>query len=340
MEEPNEVFEGEGAGGFGGEVAELGEVAGGFDDVGGFVAFAAVGDGGEVGTVGFEEEAVEGDEGCGVPDVLRLGVAEVSGEGEDEAKIERGLGLGEVSGEAMHDSGEAGGSPVLAEDGEEVIPGIGAVLAGAAVDEDGKFDGGGELELLAEDALLHLSRRVVVMVVESDFSDGDDLRVMGEALHEFEVGGGEQARFVRVDADGGVDPEVLLGEGDGAGEVVGAVSVANGEQSSDAGVVGALDDRFAIGGELGAVEMGVGVEEHIPEMTSQRRREKQLCGIASHLSAERAKGFRNQLLIEKLGLHGRFERGGGLHFVQNDTIETNATTKAKAWLGGRYFFPP
>ena len=86
--------------------------------------------------------------------------------------------------------------------------------------------------------------------------------VLGEALHVVEVGGGEQARLVRVDSDGGVDPGIALGEGDGAGEVVGAVSVADGEQGADAGIVGALDDGFAIRGELGAVEMGVGVEEH------------------------------------------------------------------------------
>ena len=62
-----------------------------------------------------------------------------------------------------------------------------------------------------------------------------------------------------MDADGGVYPGVTLGEGDGAGEVVGTVSVADGEEGADAGIVGALDHGFAIRGELGAVEVGVGV---------------------------------------------------------------------------------
>jgi hypothetical protein len=162
----------------------------------------------------------------------------------------------------MHDASEAGGSPVLAEDGEEVVPGVVAVLAGTAVDEDGELGGGGKLELLAENALLNVSRGVIVVVVESDFADGDELGMLGESLHVIEVGRGEQARFVRVDAGGGVDPRIALGERDGAGEVVGAVSVADGKQGAYAGIVGALDGSFAISSELSAVEMSVGVEEH------------------------------------------------------------------------------
>ena len=191
-----------------------------------------------------------------------LGVSEVSGEGEDEAEVERGAGLTEVSGKAVHDAAEAGCGPLLVEDAEKIIPGIGAVLAGAAVDEDGELDGGGQRELPAEDLLLHVARGMVVVVVEADFADGDDARMLGEALHAVEVGGGEQARLVGVDADGSVNPGVALGEWDGAGEVVGAIAIADGEEGADAGVVGALDGGVAIGGELGAVEMGVGVEEH------------------------------------------------------------------------------
>ena len=121
----------------------MGKVARGLDDIRGFVALAAIGDGGEVGAIGFEEETVERDHGSGIANVLGLGVADVSGEGEDESEIERGLGLGEVSGEAVHDSAEAGWSPLLMEDREEIVPGIVTVEAGAAVDEDGKFYGGG-----------------------------------------------------------------------------------------------------------------------------------------------------------------------------------------------------
>lgn len=62
VEESVEVCESLLSGGFGGEGAELGEVAGGFRDESGLVALAAMGHGGKVGAIGFEEEAIERDE--------------------------------------------------------------------------------------------------------------------------------------------------------------------------------------------------------------------------------------------------------------------------------------
>lgn len=95
------------------------------------------------------------------------------------------------------------------------------------------------------------------MVVEADFADGDDLGVIGKALHVGEVRGGEQARFVRVDAYGRVDPWVLLSEGDRATDVVGAVSVANSEECANAGIISALDCGVAIRRELRTIEVSV-----------------------------------------------------------------------------------
>lgn len=107
--------------------------------------------------------------------------------------------------------------------------------------------------------LLDVSGRMVVPVVESDLSDGDDAGMGGESLHGIEVRRGEQARFVGMDSDGGVNPGIALGEGNGTGDIVRAVSVADGEKSTDACVIGALDGGVKIRGELRAVEVGVGV---------------------------------------------------------------------------------
>ena len=106
---------------------------------------------------------------------------------------------------------------------------------------------------------LDVSGRVVVPVVESDFADGDELWVRSELAEVIEVRGGEQARFVGMDSDGGVNPGIALGEGNGTGDIVRAVSVADGEKSTDACVIGALDGGVKIRGELRAVEVGVGV---------------------------------------------------------------------------------
>jgi len=53
-----------------------------------------------------------------------------------------------------------------------------------------------------------------------------------------------------VDTDGSVDPGVALGEGDGAGNVIRAIPVADGEQGADTSIVGALDRGIAVRGEL------------------------------------------------------------------------------------------
>jgi hypothetical protein len=159
----------------------------------------------------------------------------------------------------MHDASEVGGSPVVAKDAEEIVPGIVTVEAWSAVDEDGKAGFGGYGELLAEGLSLDVSGRVAVPVVESDFADGDELWVRSELAEVVEVRVGEQARFVGMDSGGGVDPGVTLGEGQGTGDVVGAVPVADGEESADARVVSTLDHGIAVGRELGTVEVGVGI---------------------------------------------------------------------------------
>jgi hypothetical protein len=157
----------------------------------------------------------------------------------------------------MHYAAESGCRPLLAQYCQKVIPGIVAVLAGAAMDQDWEPYGCGKLQLLPEDLLLNVTGRVVVMVVEANLANGDDLGVLCEPLHVREVRGGEQACFMGMDPKGCVDPGVLFGDGDGAGDVVWTFSVANGEEGADTDLVSALNGSFAIRGELGSVEMSV-----------------------------------------------------------------------------------
>ncbi len=91
----------------------------------------------------------------------------------------------------MQDAGEAGGRPVLLEQGEHVFGGVGCAvpgfgggggeLGGAAMQEDGFAGGGGDLHLGAEGGLLGGDVGVVeVVVVEADLADGDAAWVSGE----------------------------------------------------------------------------------------------------------------------------------------------------------------
>ena len=95
-EEVVEVGGGEGGEFFGGDAAEGGEGCGGVGDEGGFVALAAVGDGGEEWGVGLDEDAVGGGVGGGFADGGGFGVGEVAGEGEVEAGGDGAAGLFEA----------------------------------------------------------------------------------------------------------------------------------------------------------------------------------------------------------------------------------------------------
>ncbi len=93
-------------------------------DEGGLVSLAAAGMRSKEGGVGFDEDAVRRSALCDLLEDGALGVGEVAGEGEIEASREGALRLVCVAGEAVHDAGEAGGGPVLGDEGEEVFPGV------------------------------------------------------------------------------------------------------------------------------------------------------------------------------------------------------------------------
>ena len=249
-------------------------------DAGGLVRLAAVGDGGEEGRVGLNEEAIERDDGGGLADLGCGGIGEIAGEGDIEVELEGAPGLGGGAGEAMHDAREAGGGPVIGEEIEEVDPGVGGAKAGfgggggevggAAVKDDGFAGGGGELQLGEEGTFLHVWVGVLdVVVVEADLADGDRERVGEETGEFFEGLGGGMGGLVGVDAGGGEQAGLAgVGEqGAGARELegtlhgVGPVADADGEDGGHAGGLRAGEDVGTLGVVV-EVEMGVGVGEH------------------------------------------------------------------------------
>jgi hypothetical protein len=265
--------------------ADGADLGGDLPDPGGLVAFAAVGDGGEEGGIGLDEEAIGGDGGGDGAKVGGLGEGDVAGEGNHEADVEGAAGVVGGSGEAVEDSAKIVGSPMLLKLGEGVIPCVGRVLRGAAVDEDGKPGGGGDFHLGGKGLALFLARGVVVVVVEADFADGDDVGVVAEGFEFFEGVGSGEAGFVGMDSGGGIDAGdvgaagVVVGEFGGAVHGVGAVADADGEDGFDSGGVGTLEHRLAVAVVAVAVEVSVGVDEHgaasylrrAPSSTSSRK---------------------------------------------------------------------
>ena len=122
-----------------GEAFEFGDGGGGVGEEGGFVELAAaLGFGGEVGCVGFEEEAVQGGSLDDFAEVVGFLVGDDAGEAEEIATVEDAFGFGEGAGEAVEDGGDVG---EVVEDGETVVDGL------AAVDDDGFLCLAGEVEL-------------------------------------------------------------------------------------------------------------------------------------------------------------------------------------------------
>src|SRR4029077_10816980 len=130
----------------------------------------------------------------------------------------------ESAGEAMQDSAEAGGFPVLLKHVEAIVPGV------PAVDDDGQLRGAGEFHLLAENGGLHVARGVVVEVVEADLAPGDYLGMPGEPRQFIEVLGGGFLGFVGVDADACEDPAVPFGVWQSSIELFGTWTGTYGEE--------------------------------------------------------------------------------------------------------------
>src|SRR5262249_1521868 len=87
IEEAAEVRRGGFCDGFDRDATDLGDLLGGLDDVGGFVALAAVGNRCEVGRISLDEDAVKRALAGGGADVFRFREGHRAGERDDEAEF-------------------------------------------------------------------------------------------------------------------------------------------------------------------------------------------------------------------------------------------------------------
>ena len=82
----------------------------------------------------------------------------------------------------------------------------------ALMDHDGKRQLLRKLHLHPERPLLHVSRRVFVVIIQTDLSDGLHARVLAQRAVFPDPRFVHLLRVVRVAADGGPDPVVLMGQ--------------------------------------------------------------------------------------------------------------------------------
>ena len=90
------------------------------------------------------------------------------------------------------------------EKGETIAPGL------AAMNDHGAAHAARQLELFGEDALLNVARRMVVVIIETDFPPGKEfgaLRQIAEFVVMCRCG---ELGFMRVNSGGGINPFVAL----------------------------------------------------------------------------------------------------------------------------------
>jgi len=133
------------------------------------------------------------------------------------------------------------------------------VVGLAGVDDDGQVSGEGEFEVLAKDGFGDGPGGEVPVEVEPGLAYSDHLGLPGQFAQPMEVGGLDRGRFVRVDADRGVDPGVAAGEGEG-GFARGEVGP-HGDDGEDTRGLGALEAGVQVRGKAAVIQVGVGVDE-------------------------------------------------------------------------------
>ena len=146
---------------------------------------------------------------------------------------------------------------MLLDEAEALVPGILRVFRGTAVNHDRQLGSACQLHLADKNLALHLTRRMVVKVVESDLSPGQHLGMLSQLREFFEVLFACQLRFMGMDADGRINPVVPIGELYCAVKGTGAGSTAYGEDIVDPSGPGALEHLCAISIKLLHLKMCV-----------------------------------------------------------------------------------
>ena len=131
---------------------------------------------------------------------LRLGVGEIAGKGDQKSHVERAPRLLPAGAETVHNAAQPGFPPMLVKNEKEIVPGVGGFIGAAAVDEDGPAARGGNFELADQALSLHFAGRALVVIVEADFTAGNDFGLGKKRVQLGECGLVGFGSAVRVDA--------------------------------------------------------------------------------------------------------------------------------------------
>lgn len=188
-------------------VPQAGNFPGDVLDVGRLISAAAVWRRRQVGAVRFDEDAVHGQFLDDTFELRRFGKHHGARKADVKSHLDEFLRHFQAAGIAVKDAADP--LAVLAQDIHSVAVGF------PIVDIDGHVQLHGHFDLLDEDVLLDLMGRLGPVVIQADFTDGDDFIFRLEPLAQLgQARCRSQSGVFGMDADGGVDLGILVAQGD------------------------------------------------------------------------------------------------------------------------------
>src|SRR5437660_4705816 len=222
----------------------------------------------EVGGVSFDQHTVERNHLSRVPDRLRLGERDVACKRNQETHVLCAPRMLDAAGEAMQNATQTSGTPVLRNQRKAVVPCVLAVVGWTAMNNNGQLRCPRQLHLSHEDYLLYFSGRVVVKVVEADFSPRNHLGMPRPLEHLGISNVVRKVCFMRMNSYTRPDSRILrlavvfFRQVYTAVGRVRSVTVSYGKVGFDPVLFRTRQHFVTIGVVAIAFEMGVGVDEH------------------------------------------------------------------------------
>jgi|SRR5215469_2122140 len=133
------------------------------------------------------------------------------------------------------------------------------------MNDDWKFGRARDFHLAKKDLLLYVTRRVIVVVVETNLTEPNYARIARKGFEFCVIALRRQLGFMRVNTDAGVDPIVLISDADSAIERARSGAAADSKNVYDASGPSALQHFVTISVEPGAFQMRVGIDQHLLE---------------------------------------------------------------------------
>src|SRR5260370_22942800 len=153
----------------------------------------------------------------------------------------------------MQNTAKASWLPVFFDHIQTIEPGL------AAMNDNRQLGLLRERHLVAENAVLHIARRMIIEIIETKLSPGDDLGMLRQPGQFLQMLWRDFLRFVRMYTDGGVNPIMLFSKRQRGIQLLGSRPGADGEQCRHTSRTRAIEHGFTVFRELREVDVRVRV---------------------------------------------------------------------------------